>query len=66
MAYNIDFIKRAVSYKQNGHSFKELREAFDIPPETYYLWERRLESGYYDLNPNNKFHKYIQNKDLQE
>ena len=49
MAYNIEFIKRAVTYKQNGHSFKELREAFDIPPETYYIWESRLESGYYEI-----------------
>ena len=31
MAYDIDFIKRAVAYKQNGHTFSQLREAFGIP-----------------------------------
>ena len=27
----------------------ELKEAFGIPPETYYIWKERLESGYYDI-----------------
>ena len=49
MAYSIDFIKAAVAYKQNGCTFKQLRETFGIPPETYYLWEKKLESGYYEL-----------------
>jgi transposase len=49
MAYSKDFIKTAVAYKQNGHTFKELREAFGIPPETYYQWEDRVESGYYEV-----------------
>src|SRR5215510_5712555 len=46
MAYSIDFIRRAVEYKQEGHTFKQLREAFNIPPETYYQWEEKLENGY--------------------
>lgn len=49
MAYDIEFIKRAVDYRQNGHSFKQLREAFGIPPETYYQWKYNLEIGYYDI-----------------
>ena len=49
MAYSIDFIKRAVAYKHEGHTFKQLREAFNIPPETYYLWEEKLNSGYYEI-----------------
>ena len=48
MAYNIDFIKRAVEYKQEGHTFKQLRETFHILPETYYLWKKKLENGYYN------------------
>ena len=48
MAYSIDFIKRAVAFKQNGHSFKQLREVFGIPPETYYQWKKNLQSGYYE------------------
>ena len=49
MAYSIDFIKRAVAYRQEGHSLKQLREAFGIPPETYYDWEEKLANGYYDI-----------------
>ena len=49
MAYSIDFIKKAVDFKQNGHSFKQLREAFGIPPETYYQWKNNLQSGYYEI-----------------
>ena len=45
MAYGIDFKKRAVAYKQEGHTFKQLREAFGIPPETHYGWEKSLRTG---------------------
>jgi transposase len=48
MAYSIDFIKRAVAYKEEGHTFEELREAFCIPAITYYQWSKRLQDGYYD------------------
>lgn len=48
MAYSMDYRKRAVEYKEAGHTFKELREAFKIPPETYYDWKKKIESGYYD------------------
>jgi transposase len=48
MAYSKDFIQKAVEYKQKGHTFKELREAFGIPAETYYDWKRKLENGYYE------------------
>jgi transposase len=44
----MDYKKRAVAYKQEGHTFKELREAFDIPSETYYDWKEKLENGYYE------------------
>jgi transposase len=48
MAYSIDFIKRAVEYRQEGHTFGQLREAFDIPSATFYGWGKKLDSGYYD------------------
>ena len=48
MGYSIDYKKRAVAYKQDGHTFKELHEAFKIPPETYYTWKSKLENGYYN------------------
>jgi transposase len=47
MAYSLDFKKRAVAYKDEGHTFKQLREAFNIPSETYYDWKEKLENGYY-------------------
>jgi hypothetical protein len=28
MAYSMDYRKRAAAYKQEGHTFKQLREAF--------------------------------------
>jgi transposase len=49
MAYSIDYKKRAVAYKQEGHTFKQLRKAFGIPSETYYQWKENLESGYYEI-----------------
>jgi transposase len=48
MAYSMDYRKRAVAYKQEGHTFKQLREAFGIPSETYYQWKEKLDSGYYE------------------
>ena len=48
MAYSIDFIRRAVAYRQEGHTFSQLREAFDIPSATYYDWEVKLNNGYFD------------------
>ena len=45
MAYSNDYRKRAVEYKDSGHTFKELAEAFKIPPITYYDWKEKLSSG---------------------
>ena len=46
MAYSKDFIKRAVAYKQAGHSFEELQAAFGIRSATYYDWKKKLENGF--------------------
>ena len=46
MAYSVDFIKRAVAYKQEGHTLKQLQEAFGIPAETYYDWKEKLENEF--------------------
>ena len=48
MAYSKDFVKQAVAYKDAGHTFRQLREAFGIPSETFYLWKEKLENGYYE------------------
>ena len=44
--YSIDFIRCAVAYKDEGHTFAELKSTFNIPPETYYIWKKKLENGY--------------------
>ena len=49
MAYSMDYKQRAVAYKQEGYTFKQLREAFGIPSETYYQREKKLQSGYYEM-----------------
>jgi len=49
MAYSIDFIKKAVAFRQEGHIFAELDEAFGIPSATYYDWEEKLQNGYFDI-----------------
>ena len=59
MAYSLDFIKRAVAYKQDGHSFKELDEAFEISSATYYDWAEKLKNGYYDVKIKRKRHRKI-------
>jgi transposase len=48
MAYGIDYKKWAVEYKDAGHTFDELREAFKIPPITYYDWKEKLQNGYFE------------------
>jgi hypothetical protein len=48
MAYSMDYKKRAAAYKQEGHTFKQLREAFGIPSEIYYQRKEKLGSGYYE------------------
>jgi transposase len=35
-----------VAYKDEGHTFKELKDTFHIPAETYYQWKVKLENGY--------------------
>ena len=44
----MDFIKRAVSYKQKGHTLKQLQETFGIPSQTYYQWVKKLANGHYE------------------
>jgi transposase len=63
--YSIDFIKTAVAYRQKGHSFGELREAFGISSATYYDWEEKLEKGYYDVKIKRERHRKIDKEVLE-
>ena len=65
MAYSIDFIERAVAYKQEGHTLKQLQEAFGIPSETYYDWKKKLESGHYDVKIKRERKRKINKEELR-
>jgi len=43
MAYDEKYRKRAIEYKENNHTFKELKEAFRITSNTYYEWKKLME-----------------------
>ena len=38
MAYNIDYRKAAIEFKQSGNTFAQLKKVFKITPRTYYQW----------------------------
>jgi transposase len=46
MAYSVDYIKRAVAYRQKGHTFAQLQEAFGVSSTTYYDWAEKLTNGH--------------------
>ena len=49
MAYSADFRKAAVEYKDNGHTFLELKEVFGITNKTYADWKKlHEETGSYE------------------
>ena len=66
MAYSIDFIKRVVAYKQEGHTFAQLREAFDIPSATYYDWEAKLNNGHFDITIKRERRRKIDKEALKQ
>jgi transposase len=43
MAYDVVFRKRVIEYKNAGHTFKEVREAFGVDSKRYYSWKKQLE-----------------------
>jgi len=66
MAYSMDFIKRAVAYRQEGHTFAQLREAFDIPSATYYDWEVKLNNGHFDVTIKRERRRKIDKEELKK
>ena len=49
MAYSVDYRKRAVEYYREGHTEKQVQDAFKIYPSTLRDWEARYDDG--DLTP---------------
>jgi transposase len=66
MAYSRDFIERAVAYKNEGHTFQQLRDAFDIPANTYYNWAEKLADGYYDTKIKQERRRKIDKEGLKQ
>jgi transposase-like protein len=66
MAYSRDFKERAVAFKQDGHTFKQLKEAFGIPSETFYDWKKKLEIGYYDMRIKRERKRKIDKEKLKQ
>jgi len=65
MAYSIDFIERAVAYRQEGHTFGQLYEAFEISSATYYDWVKKLDTGYYDVKIKRERNRKIDKESLR-
>jgi transposase len=43
MAYDKKFRLRVINYKDAGHTFKEVYEAFGVYSHRYYAWKKQLE-----------------------
>jgi transposase len=43
MAYDEKFRRRVIHYKDSGHTFTEVYEAFGVSPRSYYDWKGELE-----------------------
>ena len=65
MAYSIDYRRRAVEYKDEGHTFKELKEVFKISAVTYYDWKKKISSGYYDQKRKSERRRKIDKEKLR-
>jgi transposase len=66
MTYSIDYKKRAVAYRREGHTLKQVREAFGIPAETYYGWKEKLENGYYEIKIKRERRRKIDKAELKK
>ena len=64
----MDYKKRAVAYKDAGHTFKQLKEAFGIPNQSYYSWKRKrnLQSGYYEAKGKQERKRKIDKERLKQ
>jgi transposase len=43
MAYDEKFRLRLIEYKDSGHTFKEVYEAFGVDSQRYYCWKKQLD-----------------------
>ncbi|MDR0378253.1 MAG: transposase [Spirochaetaceae bacterium] len=49
MAYEEEFRRRVIEYKDSGHTFAQVHEAFGVTPRSYYTWKAELkETGKFE------------------
>ena len=44
MAYDEKYRRRVIEYKDAGHTFKEVYEAFGVGSKSYYQWKKQIEN----------------------
>ena len=51
MAYDEKFRRRVIEYKEAGHTFREVYEAFRVSSRSYYQWKEQIErTGGFEYN----------------
>jgi transposase len=65
MAYDVIFRKRVIEYKNAGHTFKEMYEAFGVDSKRYYSRKKQLEeTGSLEYKPPKERNGKINKKEL--
>lgn len=65
MAYSKDYKERAVNYKREKHTNKEVCEIFKIAKSTLYEWEKEYDAGFPD-KPKRTYEKKINKEALKK
>jgi transposase len=65
MAYDKKFRQRVIEYKDAGHTFKEVIEAFGVDSQRYYVWKKQLEeTGSLEKKPSLERNRKINKSEL--
>jgi transposase len=65
MAYDKKFRRRVIEYKDAGHTFKKVYEAFGVDPKRYYSWKKQLEeTGSLEKKPSRERERKINKSEL--
>jgi transposase len=63
--YSKDFKKRAIAYKDAGHTFKQLRKVFGIVSWTYYRWKEEEKNGWPERKTKRERKRKIDKEELR-
>ena len=65
MAYDKIFRGRVIKYKDAGHTFQEVKEAFGVDSKRYYSWKKQLEeTGSLEYKPLKERRRKINKSEL--